>query len=101
MTFISDIQADLGNMLDDWGDSITIGGTEYDGLYDQEFIESGDYAGFTPVFTLAASDATASGVARGTDVTVTSALNALTDQAYTVRVVQTMGDGVTKLILTE
>ena len=101
MTIASQINADLVDMLADWGDTITIGGTEYNGIYTQEYSESIDYSGYSPVFTISSSDASSSSVSRGTSVTVTSTLNSLTAKGYKVRVVQSEGDGITKLTLTD
>lgn len=101
MTLADDITTDLANMLDDWGDTITIGGTAYNGIYDQDFIESLDHAGFSPVFTMTNTDASASSVARGDTVQITSSISGLASKIHTVRVIERPGEGVTRLVLSE
>lgn len=99
MALADDILSDLDGMFDDWGDSITIAGTAYDGLYDREYVETKDMAGFMPVFTLKTSEA--SGAVTGTAVAVTSVINGITAKVFKVRVRQVQGDGTTKLVLEE
>lgn len=82
-----------------WDDSITIGGTPYDGMYSSEYVEIGSFAGFKPVFTLKTSEAT--GAVEGTAVAVTSVINGITGKTFKVRVRQVQGDGTTKLVLEE
>ena len=99
MTIASDINSDLANMLSDWGDTITIGGTTYNGIYESEYVEVLGMEGFKPVFTGATSDFSA--VARGADATVTSVIGGITDKAFTVAQPQDQRDGTTKLLLNE
>lgn len=101
MALADDIISDLDDMMGDWGDSVTIGGTAYDCLYDRSFVENADFAGFLPVVTLTAANAQASGVALGDSVSVTSVINVITDKAFTVRIIEPQGDGETKLVLEE
>lgn len=101
MTLASDINTDLANMMGDWGDSISIGGTPYDGLYDTELVDTLDYQGYSPVFTLLASDVAASSVARGNTVQVTSVITGITSKAFTVRVIEPVIDGLQRLVLSE
>ena len=78
------------------GDTITISGTPYDGFYASEYIESLDFQGYKPVFTLA------SGVSGATrNASVTSDIAGITDQPFTIATIQNMRDGTMKLILQE
>jgi hypothetical protein len=101
MTLASDIQNDLANMLGDWGDSIRISATDYNGVYDSQLVETDDYLGFAPTFSLSQTDVTASGVARGDSVTITSGIAGLTAKTHTVRAIEAAQDGLVKLILSE
>lgn len=101
MTLASDINADLTAIMGDWSDSITITAVNYDGLFDTELAESLDFAGYSPVFSMLTSDATASGLARGQTVQVTSAISGISNKNYTVRVVDPSIDGITRLVLSE
>lgn len=99
MALSDDILSDLDDMMSDWGDSITIGGTTYAGLYDSEYVELVDVQGYKPVFTAKTSDV--SGVARETAVTVTSPIADITDKAFKVAMLNDLRDGTTKLLLKE
>ncbi len=101
MTLATDINADLVNMLADWGDTVTIGGSTYNGLYDQDLTESLEFTGFSPVFSMTNDDATASGVARGDTVQITSGISGLATKTHTVRVIERPGEGLTRLVLSE
>lgn len=101
MTLADDINTDLANIMDDWGDTILIGAETFNGLYDQEYVESLDHAGFSPVFSMTRNDYTASGLARGDTVQITSGIGGLASKVHTVRVIEQTGEGVVRLVLSE
>jgi len=99
MSLASDINADLDNMLGDWGDTITYKGDVFDGVYESEFVETEQMQGFKPVFTAKTADVSA--VSRGDEVKVTSVIGDITNKDFKVADLQDQRDGTTKLLLTE
>lgn len=97
MSLVTDALSDLDTMLDDWDDSITIAGIDYAGIYDQEYIESLNASGYTPVFHGRAADLES--VVRGTSVAITSPLHSLSAAAFTVAVNQGNVGGLVTLLL--
>lgn len=99
MTLATDALTDIDTMLAGWGDTITIAGVSYDGMYSYEYVELSRASGNMPVFTAKTSDVSA--VSADASVTVTSPLAGISNQAFTVMLTQNLGDGLTKLLLQE
>ena len=92
------LDADLDDMFSDFNHSIVIASVTYAGLYEQAYVEVGDFSGYTPMFTGKTSDL--SGAVIDTAVTVTSDLEGITNKAFTVK--EAIPNGrVTQLVLHE
>ena len=89
MTVESD--ADRLEMLEDWETAI-IDGSTIAGIFDREYAEALDIAGYGPAFLARTSDV--SGVSRGDTATIGG-------QAYTVQGIEADGTGMTLLRLQE
>ena len=76
------LDADLDDIFSDFNQSIVISATTYSGLYEQAYVEVGDFSGYKPVFTGKASEMNLAAVSD--TVTVTSDIDNITDKSFTV-----------------
>jgi len=76
------LDADLDDIFSDFNHSIKISATTYSGLYEQAYVEVGDFSGFKPVFVGKASEMNLAAV--DSTVTITSDIDNITDKSFTV-----------------
>lgn len=101
MALTDHLASDLDMMFADWGDSITIGATDYAGLYDAVQMDAMGMVGYAPAFLGRSDQLTAAVAAQGTSVTITSPLAGITTKAFTIATREDQRDGTVKLILEE
>lgn len=77
---------------DDFGTAATVDGSSVDGIFDHEYVEAAGIAGERPVFLCRTSDISAVAL----DVTVV-----VNSTNYTLRVIESDGTGLSRLILEE
>jgi len=82
MPTAAELDADLDGIFNDWNDSLTEGGTDYPGIYQETNIESGNFQGYAPLFTGKTSDLI--GINKNTIVTISSDIQGLTAVAFKV-----------------
>lgn len=76
------LDADLDDIFSDFDNTIVISATTYSGLYEQAYVEVGDFSGYKPVFTGKASEMNNATV--GDTVTVTSNIEGISNKNFTV-----------------
>lgn len=99
MALSDDILADLDQIMDDWGDSFVMASTTYSCLFDQEFVELNNVAGWQPVLTVI--HATVGEIPDNTEITLTSPINGYTNKTFKVRTPMQQADGTRKYLLEE
>lgn len=76
------LDADLDDIFSDFDNSIVISGTTYSGLYEEEYVEVGDFSGYKPIFSGKASEMDNAII--DATVTITSDIHNITNKSFTV-----------------
>lgn len=76
------LDADLDDIFSDFDQSIKIAATTYSGLYEQAYVEVGDFSGYKPVFSGKTGEMDLAAI--DSSVFITSDIDGITNKEFTV-----------------